>query len=236
MQRRRVSRLAVNLICRMRHDDDWQDVRIRNISSRDLGAMSKSPPATGQYAELRRGSAVIVARVVWQEGRSFWMRTQDNIDVSSLIDQSEPAKHRQFDPAKMERRKSPRKDSLIGVAEHSKRARFGAARCGSWNGRLGDGAPRVECRQADLFDTFGGSRRRFSQHSGGLAVISRQRIPPAAWSAVERHRSPDWRRDLIEQRIDQFDLARNTLPHRRPHVLGCGAIIWPSCDDLADSP
>lgn len=121
MQKRREARLAVNLVCRMHHDDGWQDVRIRNISSRGLGAMSTSPPATGQYAELRRGSAVIVARVVWQQGHSFGLRTQDKIDVSSLVGQAEPAKPGRFGPD-TERRKSPREDRLVGAAERSRRA------------------------------------------------------------------------------------------------------------------
>jgi hypothetical protein len=122
VQKRRESRLAVNLICRMRNDNGWHEVRIRNLSSRGLAAMSETPPAIGQYAELRRGSAVIVARVVWQRGRSFGMRTQDKIDVSSLIAQASPAKPGQVELENTERRKSPRTDNLVNTAERNRLA------------------------------------------------------------------------------------------------------------------
>jgi hypothetical protein len=122
VQKRREPRVAVNLICRMRHGDGWHDVRIRNISSRGLAAMSATPPAIGQYAELRRGSAVIVARVVWRHGHSFGMRAQDKIDASSLIDQARPAKDSKFELIDTERRKSPRADRLADTAERSRLA------------------------------------------------------------------------------------------------------------------
>ena len=106
----------------MRGDDGWHDVRIRNISSRGLGAMSATPPAIGQYAELRRGSVVIVARVVWQHGSAFGMRSRDKIDITALLDRGDAAKQGACEPATAERRRHPRGDSLTNTAERSKRA------------------------------------------------------------------------------------------------------------------
>jgi len=120
VQKRRDTRLAVNLICRIRQDDGWHDVRVRNISCRGIGALSATPPSIGQYAELRRGSAVIVARVVWQHGNAFGLRSQDKIDIPALLGQSGAAKEGQFEPTSTERRKQPREDSLVNAAEQSR--------------------------------------------------------------------------------------------------------------------
>jgi len=120
VQKRRDTRLAVNLICRIRQDDGWHDVRVRNISCRGIGALSATPPSIGQYAELRRGSAVIVARVVWQHGNAFGLRSQDKIDIPALLGQSGAAKEGQFEPRSTERRKQPREDSLVSAAEQSR--------------------------------------------------------------------------------------------------------------------
>jgi len=120
VQKRRETRLAVNLICRIRQDDGWHDVRVRNLSCRGIGALSATPPPIGQYAELRRGSAVIVARVVWQHGNSFGLRSQDKIDIPALLGQSGAAKDGPSDPAKTERRRQPREHSLVSTAERSK--------------------------------------------------------------------------------------------------------------------
>ncbi|WP_296611106.1 PilZ domain-containing protein [Sphingomonas sp.] len=120
MQKRRETRLVVNLICRIRQDDGWHDARIRNISCRGIGALSATPPAIGQYAELRRGSAVIVARVVWQHGNSSGLRSQDKIDIQALLGQSGAAKEGPFEPTSTERRRQPREDSLVNAMERSR--------------------------------------------------------------------------------------------------------------------
>lgn len=120
VQKRRETRLAVNLICRIHQADGWHDVRVRNISCRGIGALSATPPSIGQYAELRRGSAVIIARVVWQHGNSFGLRTQDKIDIPALLGQSGAAKEGPFEPTSTERRRQPREDSLVNAAEQNR--------------------------------------------------------------------------------------------------------------------
>lgn len=119
-QKRRETRLAVNLICRIRQEDGWYDVRVRNISCRGIGALSATPPSIGQYAELRRGSAVIVARVVWQHGNAFGLRSQDKIDIPARLGQSGAAKEGPFEPTSTERRRQPREDGLVNAAEQSR--------------------------------------------------------------------------------------------------------------------
>jgi hypothetical protein len=117
----REKRLAVNLLCRMRHSDGWSDVRIRNVSSRGLGAISTTPPATGQYVEVRRGPAAVVARVVWRQGCSFRLRTQDKIDLSSFVEQRRSVDEGQGDD-NSERRTRPRHEDVALSAERSRRA------------------------------------------------------------------------------------------------------------------
>lgn len=134
MRKGREPRLAINLLCRMRVGDDWHEVRIRNVSGRGLGALSQTPPAVAQYVEVRRGPIVIVARVVWQQGCCFGLRTQDSIDILGLVEQRSPAKDREPGQTNIDRRKSPRREDFSRTAERSKRvssalqyAVFGAA-------------------------------------------------------------------------------------------------------------
>lgn len=77
-------------MCRMRHASGWHDLRVRNISSRGLGAMSGNPPRVGECIEVRTGSLLIVARVAWRVGTSFGLRSQDKIDVLAFIEQKSP--------------------------------------------------------------------------------------------------------------------------------------------------
>jgi hypothetical protein len=121
MPKAREPRLAVSLLCRMRVGDDWHEIRIRNVSGRGLGALSQNPPALAQYVEVRRGPIIIVARVVWQQGCCFVLRTQDRIDILGLVEQRSPAKDREPGQRNTERRRSPRGEDCASTAERSKR-------------------------------------------------------------------------------------------------------------------
>ena len=73
----------------MRLGADWRDVNILNISSRGLLLHAAPPPERGAYVEVRRGTHVIVARVVWSSQERFGVRSQDPLCVDSII--SEPS-------------------------------------------------------------------------------------------------------------------------------------------------
>jgi hypothetical protein len=69
-------------------------------------------PAPGTYVEIRRGSYVIVGRIVWVKGHRFGVRTQDPMlidaiintpDVSGALLPTAPQK-----PVLVDRRASPR--------------------------------------------------------------------------------------------------------------------------------
>lgn len=59
-------------------------VMILNVSQRGMLASSSTPPPRGHYVEIRKGGFVIVGRVAWSGNQVFGVRTQDDIDFSSL--------------------------------------------------------------------------------------------------------------------------------------------------------
>lgn len=62
----------------------WIDACIVNASSRGLGLQVSRPPQRGTYVEIRKGSHVVVARVVWANGHRFGVCAQDAIDVDLI--------------------------------------------------------------------------------------------------------------------------------------------------------
>jgi hypothetical protein len=70
---------------RMRNGAHWSDALILNMSSKGLLVRSDQSPNRGSYLEIRRGSYVIVARVVWSDVGRFGVQTQDLIPADSLI-------------------------------------------------------------------------------------------------------------------------------------------------------
>jgi hypothetical protein len=84
----REPRRTVILKAQMRVADGWRAVTICNVSSRGLMAKCSAPPAKGAYIELRHGGVHIVGRVAWLQGLRFGVRTQDKIDIASLLDES----------------------------------------------------------------------------------------------------------------------------------------------------
>jgi hypothetical protein len=80
----REARLAVRLPSRIRIGSGWADACIHNISSRGMMLQSVTPPKPGSYIEVRRGSNIIVGRVIWRRDGFFGIRTQQPIDVRAL--------------------------------------------------------------------------------------------------------------------------------------------------------
>lgn len=76
----------------MRCGASWSDACILNLSKRGMLVQSPEAPSRGSYLEIRRGSHVIVARVVWANSNRFGIRTQDDIPAEELIeDREKPA-------------------------------------------------------------------------------------------------------------------------------------------------
>lgn len=87
-------RRKVLIGARMRTGASWGDVCLLNLSSRGVLAQAAVPPPKGTYIEVRRGSHLIVARVVWAEKHKFGLCTQDAIGIDAIIADTVGAKSR----------------------------------------------------------------------------------------------------------------------------------------------
>lgn len=71
----------------MNYEGAWSDACIYNVSARGLLVSSDRLPRIGSYVDLRRGTLVIIGRVVWAKERRFGIRTQDPISAAALINE-----------------------------------------------------------------------------------------------------------------------------------------------------
>jgi hypothetical protein len=78
------------LAARLRHADAWGNASILNISSGGLQLHATPPPSRGTYIEVRRGSHVIIGRVVWVKADRFGMCAQDKLAIDALITNVSP--------------------------------------------------------------------------------------------------------------------------------------------------
>lgn len=83
--RSREDRVKVLIPSRMRLDSSWCDVVIHNISSRGMMVASDQPPPARSYVEIRRGTQVIVGKVMWTKGRFFGLKSQDRLSVQAIV-------------------------------------------------------------------------------------------------------------------------------------------------------
>ena len=86
--RPREARIPVMIASRMRAGGRWCDVRIHNISSRGMLLAGEDAPAVGTYVEIRRGTQIIIGRVMWAKDRYFGLRSQEKLPIQAII--SEP--------------------------------------------------------------------------------------------------------------------------------------------------
>jgi hypothetical protein len=84
-------RRKVLVSARMRVGSAWSDASILNISSRGMLVGSREAPARGTYLEIRRGSNMIVARVIWSRLDRFGVQTQDRLSTEELVSGAAPS-------------------------------------------------------------------------------------------------------------------------------------------------
>jgi hypothetical protein len=82
----REQRRVVFVSCRLRDDSGWSDMTICNLSSHGLMARCKAPPPRGAFIEVRRGGVSVVGQVRWSRDNQVGIRTQERIDILSLVD------------------------------------------------------------------------------------------------------------------------------------------------------
>jgi hypothetical protein len=86
-QKPREQRRSVFVTCRLRGDRGWSDVTICNLSDHGLMARCSDPPPRGAFVELRKGAVTIVGQVRWARDEHIGVRTQDVIDVASVLEE-----------------------------------------------------------------------------------------------------------------------------------------------------
>ncbi len=69
----------------MRVGAAWADICIRDISSRGLMIQVSAAPPRGTYLELRRGSRVIIGRVMWSKQDRCGIESQERLDVDAIL-------------------------------------------------------------------------------------------------------------------------------------------------------
>src|SRR5579872_7025211 len=84
-QRPRELRRRVVLPARMRAGAQWSDASILNISSRGLMIHSGRAGPTGSTLELRRGSHVIIAKVMWRDGSRAGLRSDARLPMEDIL-------------------------------------------------------------------------------------------------------------------------------------------------------
>ncbi len=85
MMKPREQRVKCVVIARMRLNQRWNDVCIRNISTRGLLIQAAFAPPRGTYVEVCRGHHTIVARVVWAKNHRFGIQTQERLNPEALL-------------------------------------------------------------------------------------------------------------------------------------------------------
>jgi hypothetical protein len=109
-QRPRELRRRVVLPARMRADSGWCDARILNISSRGMMIDVGRGAPRADTIELRRGTHVILARVVWRDGSRAGLHCEDRLPVEEILSLSQaPALQLTAAPGFTERRTQPRR-------------------------------------------------------------------------------------------------------------------------------
>ena len=121
--RPRAMRTAVRVPCRLNLGTIWVDGIIRNVSTRGIMVSTEHPVKRGAYIEIRRGTLIIIGRVMWSRDGCLGIRTQDPISAQTLIDEpvrsSRPVSAATVD----ERRVATRAQGERNAAQRSERSR-----------------------------------------------------------------------------------------------------------------
>jgi hypothetical protein len=112
--RPREPRRNVMIAARMRHGNAWCDANILNISSRGLLLHATTPPSRGTYIEVRRGTHVIVGRVIWAKANRFGVYAQDRLAIDPIVADASPDRRSANDvgDGRAERRARPRPERM----------------------------------------------------------------------------------------------------------------------------
>ena len=117
----REPRRRVMVAARMRTEDGWSDVLIRNISSRGALIETGTTAPRDKFVEVRTGHLVLVGRVAWRNKSQFGIQTQDKVNIDAVAQRpSTPYKRDANAPAVERRAEARTTESLAWMAERSK--------------------------------------------------------------------------------------------------------------------
>ena len=122
----RLPRTLIHVPARMRAGTTWSDVIIKNMSRRGLMAETLQVPTPRSYVEIRRGTQIIVGRVIWTSGRRFGVHTQEAVDFNTIVAEprllSRPRSNGEGTPDAIERRNNPDRhiDRIASSADRSR--------------------------------------------------------------------------------------------------------------------
>lgn len=109
----------LSIACRINVGGKWSSGCIHDVSDHGLLLSSIAPPPIGTYVDIRRGTLIIIGRVIWVGGNRFGVRMQDPVGLATLL--SEPVLNRR--PAVAERRSETRDTTVRRTAEQADRNR-----------------------------------------------------------------------------------------------------------------
>jgi hypothetical protein len=81
----RSPRTTIHLSARLRDNNGWSEVTIRNVSPRGLLLHGAGLPRRGAFIELQSDRIAIVGEVRWSIGGRCGVRVRENIDVDRLL-------------------------------------------------------------------------------------------------------------------------------------------------------
>jgi hypothetical protein len=102
----------LSIPCRINVGGKWSSGCIHDVSDHGLLLSSIAPPPIGTYVDIRRGTLIIIGRVIWVGGNRFGVRMQDPVGLATLL--SEPV---------LERRSETRDATVRRTAEQADRNR-----------------------------------------------------------------------------------------------------------------
>lgn len=121
LEKPREERRGTFLQARLRADNGWSDVTIANVSPRGMLIRSPAPPKRSEIVEIRHRSVCVVGRVMWSRGARCGIRSQDPIDLATLLDKPPAAPPAETAERRSARRQAPAAMSPTDMAEASRR-------------------------------------------------------------------------------------------------------------------
>ena len=104
----RAPRQKMLVRARLKAADGWHDACIVDVSRRGAGLQAAKPPPRGSYVEIRRGTHVIIAQVVWRSGHRFGVCAQDDVVIDPVRSNQPTCPTDRATGRPFERRRAPR--------------------------------------------------------------------------------------------------------------------------------